>query len=303
VPSLMRSGLGNRQRGGGPRQAPWALVLPATAAVFGFYIVAPLFGARYAFTNWNGLGHAKWVGLANFTEIFKDPGVRGSLYNTLKLAGSFFVLVNVFGLCLALALNRVLKTRYILRSIFFLPVVVIPLATSFVWSYIFDYNGALNKGLQAVGLTSWVTPWLGDPSLALWAVLVVMLWQYTGLTMVIYLAGLQGIPQDLDEAATVDGATTWLRFRRVTLPLLAPAMTAAAMLSMILGLRTFDQILALTGGGPINASQTLSSEVYSQTFVNGQFGYGAAIALLLSALIIVIAAVMLFVLRRREARV
>src|SRR5262249_50504040 len=155
------------------------------------------FGIRYAFTEWNGLGKAKWIGFDNFVSIFKSADTRGSLYNTLKLSGAFFVFVNALGLGLALALNRVLKARYILRSIFFLPVVVIPLATSFIWQYFFDYGGALNKFFGAVGLEGWIRPWLGDPDFALWTVLVVMLWQYTGLTMVIYLAGLQGIPQEL----------------------------------------------------------------------------------------------------------
>jgi raffinose/stachyose/melibiose transport system permease protein len=275
-------------------------VVPAVSLVVGFHIVAPTFGAWYAFTNWNGVSHAKWVGFGNFTEIFHDAGTRGSVYNTIKLAAVFLVLVNVIGLGLALALNRVLKSRMLLRSIFFLPVVVIPLATSFIWQYIFDYNGALNKFLGFVGLHSWIRPWLGDPGFALWTALVVMVWQYVGLMMVIYLAGLQGIPEELDEAAAVDGATVWMRFRRVTFPLLAPSVTIASTLAMIIGLRAFDQILALTGGGPVDASQTLSTEVYQQSFVNGRFGFGAALALLLTGMILLMALLQLFLLRRRE---
>jgi raffinose/stachyose/melibiose transport system permease protein len=291
-----------RRRRGGTTRAPWALVVPAVVLGIGVHLAAPLFGSWYAFTDWNGLNAAKWIGLDNFREIFQTPATRAALYNTLKLACAFFVLVNALGLSLALALNRVLKTRYVLRSIFFLPVVVIPLATSFIWQYIFDYRGALNQFLGFVGLDSWIRPWLGDPDFALWTILVVMLWQYTGLTMILYLAGLAGIPQELDEAATVDGAPTWMRFRRVTLPLLAPAITVAATLTMIIGLRAFDQVLALTGGGPVNASETLSTQIYKQTFVNGRFGYGAALALVLTVLISVIAVTQLAVLRRGEAR-
>jgi raffinose/stachyose/melibiose transport system permease protein len=293
--------LGSR-RHGGPRKAPWILVVPAVVLVTGFFIVAPALGVRYAFTDWNGLSHARWIGLGNFREIFRSPETSTALWNTLKLAGAFFVLVNILGLGLALALNRVLRTRFILRSIFFLPVVVIPLATSYIWEYIFDYTGPLNKFLNWAGLHSWVHPWLGDPGFALWTILIVMLWQYTGLTMVLYLAGLAGIPQELDEAAAVDGATTWTRFRRVTLPLLAPAITVAATLTTIIGLRTFDQILALTGGGPVYASETLSTEMYKQTFAAGRFGYGAALALVLTVLILVLAITQVAILRRGEAR-
>jgi raffinose/stachyose/melibiose transport system permease protein len=121
--------------------------------------------------------------------------------------------------------------------------------------------------------------------------------------MVIYLAGLQGIPQELDEAAAVDGAGIWSRFRRVTFPLLAPALTVSATLTTIFGLRIFDQILALTGGGPVDATETLATQLYKQTFAFGRFGYGAAISLVLSALILVVAVTQLTILRQRERRI
>jgi raffinose/stachyose/melibiose transport system permease protein len=277
------------------------LVVPAVLVTLGFSFVAPLIGSVYAFTNWDGFGAAHWVGLHNFQEIFQSSDTRGAIWNTLKLSVVFVVLVNLFGLGLALGVNRVLKSRYLLRSIFFLPVVVIPLATSFVWQYIFAYSGPLNGFLSLVGLHSWVKPWLNDPTWALWTVVVVMLWQYTGLMMVIYIGGLQGIPQELDEAAAIDGATAWRRLRRVTLPLLAPAVTICVVLSTLVALRAFDQIVALTGGGPVNASQTLSTEVYYQTFSNGRYGYGTAIALLLSVIIVAAVLIQMVVFRRREA--
>lgn len=290
-----------RRRSGGRRQIPWILVLPAVVLGIGVVIVSTLFGAWYAFTNWNGFGAAKYIGLANFREIFSTPETRDSIFNTLKLALGFFVITNALGLGLALALNRVLKTRHVLRSIFFLPVAVIPLSTTFIWQYILDYNGPLNGALKAIGLPGLVQPWLGNPHTALWSVLAVMVWQYTGFAMVLYLAGLQGIPQELDEAAAVDGATTWVRFRRVTLPLLVPATTVATMLMMIIGLRAFDQVLALTGGGPGYASNTLSTEMYTQTFVNGRYGFGAALALVLSVMILIILVAQFAIIRRRSS--
>jgi len=286
----------------GPRRAPWLLAVPAVALLIVFRFVAPIEGARYAFTNWDGIGPAKWIGLRNFVEIWNSPVTRGAIWNTLKLAIGSVLVVNAVGLGLALGLNRTVKSRHILRSLFFLPVVLSPLASAYIWGYIFDYHGAVNRLLGALGLSSWERPWLGDPHWALWAVFVLVVWQFSGLAMVIFLAGLQGIPQELDEAAAVDGASSWLRFRRVTLPLLAPAITISSTLTLIFGLRIFDQILALTSGGPDNATETLATQVYEQTFENGLFGYGAAIALVLGVLVTAIVITQLVLLRTREAR-
>jgi raffinose/stachyose/melibiose transport system permease protein len=281
---------------------PWAFALPAIVFVLLFQVAAPLLAGWYAFTDWNGLSAAHWVGIDNFKEILRTPATAGALWNTLKLAGSFLVIVNLLGLGLALGLHRTLKTRHFLRSLFFLPFVLAPLATSYLWSYIFDFQGPLNQLFGAIGLDSWKQPWLGDPGLALWTILVVMVWQYTGLTMIIYLAGLTGIPDELDEAAAVDGAPMWMRLRRITLPLLAPAITVNATLTLVIGLRAFDQVIALTNGGPVDASETLATQVYKQTFVLGRFGYGAAFALLLTALVLAASIAQLLILRAREAR-
>ena len=203
---------------------------------------------------------------------------------------------------MAIALHRTLKSRNVLRALFFAPVVMSPLAVSFIWQYMFQYDGAVNSILGSLGLDSLERPWLGDPTFALWTVLVVMVWQLSGLTMVIYLAGLQGIPDELLEAAAVDGASVGMRFRRIIFPLLAPATTVAATLTLIFGLRVFEQVIALTNGGPVDASETLATQVWKQTFVVGKFGYGAALALILTALVAVLAFAQLVVLRAREAR-
>jgi raffinose/stachyose/melibiose transport system permease protein len=281
---------------------PWVLAVPAVAMLLAYHFVPVSAGAWYAFTDWNGLSHAHFVGLANFRAILKDHTMRNALWHTLELAGTFFVLVNALGLALALALHRTVKTRHLLRSLFFIPVSVSPLAVAFIWQYIFTYDGALNRLLDLVGLHSWVRPWVGDPATALWTILVVLVWQFAGLTMIIYLAGLQGIPDELYEAASVDGALPWRVFRRITFPLLAPAITISATITLIFGLRVFDQVLALTGGGPVDASETLATQVYQQTFVFGRFGYGAALALILTGLIAVLGLTQLVVLRSREAR-
>jgi raffinose/stachyose/melibiose transport system permease protein len=281
---------------------PWLLALPGIAALVLFHFVAIGFGAYYAFTSWNGLTHATWVGLANFREIISNRTAQAALQHTLILAGCFAVIVNALGLALALALNRAVKTRHFLRVIFFAPVALSPLAIAYIWQWIFAYRGGLNRLLSDVGLASWRHDWTGDPSMALWTVLVVMVWQFTGLAMVLYLAGLQAISDEVYEATLVDGASAWFRFRKVVLPLLAPAMTVSATITLVHGLRVFDQVMALTGGGPVDATETLATQVYTQTFFLGHFGYGAAYALILTVLIAALALAQLALLRRNEGR-
>jgi raffinose/stachyose/melibiose transport system permease protein len=298
----IRSGRALRARRRGLKEVPWLLALPALVALFAFHFAPVGFGSYYAFTDWNLLGHASWVGLGNFREIFHDPLARGVLWHTLELAGCFVVLVNAIGLALALGLNRAVKTRHLLRVLFFAPVALSPLAIGFIWSWIFDYDGAVNRLLGDVGLSSLQRTWTEDPSTAIWTILVVMVWQFSGLAMVLYLAGLQQIPDEVEEAALVDGASGWLRFRKIVLPLLAPAITVSVTLTFIVGMRVFDQIFALTGGGPATATETLATQVWEQAFPNGRYGYGAALALILTAMVAGLALIQLAFLRMNEQR-
>lgn len=281
---------------------PWVFALPGLVALFAFHFIPVAFGGYYAFTSWHGVDQATWVGLQNFREIISDRSSRGALWHTVELAGCFVVIVNAVGLALALGLNRAVKTRHLLRSLFFLPVAISPLAIAFVWRWIFDYQGALNVVLGDVGLPSLQRAWLADPATALWTVLVVMVWNYSGLAMVFYLAGLQGISDEIYEATLVDGASAWFRFRKVVLPLLAVPATVSVSLTLIIGMRTFDQILALTGGGPVDASETLATQVYRQTFEHGEYGYGAAFAVVLTGLVVALALAQLAALRVNEQR-
>ncbi len=282
--------------------APWAFVIPAVVAVLALRYFPIIIGGAYSFTDWRGNGlHANYVGLANFRQIFRDHATRYAILHTLQLATLFVVIVNVVGLLLALGLRRAVKTRSVLRAVFFLPVVLSELATAYIWQYIFTYDGPLNLLLGRVGLDSWKRAWTADPDWAIYTILVVMVWQFAGLTMVIYLAGLQGISDELEDAAAVDGAPQLMKFRRVTLPLLAPAMTVAVTLTMIFGLRVFDQVLGITGGGPVDATETLATQVYKQTFNFGLFGYGAATALVMTVIVAVLTIVITALLRMREA--
>jgi raffinose/stachyose/melibiose transport system permease protein len=301
--SSLRTGreTGRRRRYG--RGAPWLWVVPAVVVVLALRYAATGAGAWYAFTDWDGISpHAHFVGLSNFRQIFRDPASRGGLEHTLELAAAFVAAANLVGLLLALALHRTVKTRGLLRALFFAPVVMSSLAVAYVWQFIFSYAGPLNGLLGNLGLGSLKRGWTADPRWALWTIFVVLVWQFAGLSMVMYLAGLQGIPEELDEASAVDGASSWRRFRKITLPLLAPAITVSVTLSTIYGLGVFDQVLALTGGGPVDASETLATQIYKQTFAYGRFGYGTALSLVLTVLITVLAVAQLLVLRSREKR-
>ncbi|MET1086079.1 MAG: sugar ABC transporter permease [Arthrobacter sp.] len=269
----------------------WWWALPGIALVFAIHYVATGIGGFFAFTNWTGIGSFKMVGWQNFEAIFEDPTKLGALSNTLFLAFGSVLLGNIAGLIIALGLNRVLRTRYILRTLFFMPVVLSPLATAYIWKYIFDFDGPINVFLTSIGAGNLAKPWLADPEWAIWTVLVVLVWSSTGFAMVIFMAGLAGVPMEVEEAAAIDGANLWQRFRNVTLPAIRPAIAIATTLGIVQGLRVFDPIMALTGGGPAGATETLATQVYKQAFALGNFGGGAALALVLAAIILIFAVI------------
>ena len=292
------------KRGGAARRGLvhygyWWWILPALVLSGTVIYLATAAGAFYAFTNWTGIGPFSFVGVSNFVKVFQTPQILQSLTNTVVLAVGFVIFTNVIGLLFALALNRTLKTRYLLRTLVFMPVVLSPVAVSFIWKFIFAYNGPLNQILGDVGLGSLRHDWLAQPHLALGCVLVVMVWQNIGFVSVVYLAGLATVPAELEEAAAIDGANMWRRFRRITLPLIQPSLAIATTLTLIQGLRVFDQVMALTNGGPDNATQTLATQIYQQTFTYQEFGFGASMALLLSVFILVFTIAQLMLTRDR----
>ena len=295
-------GVTGRRRRRHSRVPPWWFVAPALL-VYGLVVLYPsVSGMVYAFTNWSGLGGKSFTGLANFRQLVHDDAARGSVRNTVLLTVTILFVQNGVGLLLALGVHSLIKSRALLRVIFFAPAVVSPVMVAFLWKYIYDPapDAGLNGILGAVGLGSWRQDWLGDPSIALWSVAFMVIWQYAGYSMVIFLAGLEGVPPELQEAALIDGAGAFRRFRYVTWPLLAPALTVNLMLSTIGGLKIFDQVYAATNGGPGYATETLSTVIFKQAFVYGKLGYSTAIALVLALFVAAVSLVQLYYLRRRE---
>lgn len=275
----------------------WWFAAPALLVYAAVVLYPSVSGVFYAFTDWSGIGEDRsFVGFANFAAILGDEQAIGSLGNTLLLTIAIVVVQNGVGLLLALGVNAKLKSRALLRVIFFAPVVVSPVMIAFLWKYVF--NPDPSAGLN--GLLGLEVDWLGDPSVALWSIAGMVVWQYAGYSMVIFLAGLEGIPKELHEAAMIDGATTLQRFRYVTWPLLAPALTINLMLSTIGGLKLFDQVFAATNGGPGYATETLSTVLYKQAFVFGKFGYSTAVALVLALFVAAVSLIQVYYLRSRE---
>jgi raffinose/stachyose/melibiose transport system permease protein len=196
--------------------------------------------------------------------------------------------------------NSIIKSRPVLRVLFFAPVVVTPIVTAYLWRNLLGPDGAVNSLFGAVGLDSWRQDWLGDPELALWSVVAVVVWQFAGYSMVIFLAGLQSVPREIYEAAAIDGAGPVRRFWSVIGPLLAPAFTINLMLSIIGGIKLFDQVYALTGGGPGHATDTLSTLIYKDAFTLGEFGYSIALAVVLTIIVAAASTGQYLVLSRAE---
>jgi raffinose/stachyose/melibiose transport system permease protein len=232
--------------------------------------------------------------------MFSDPNAITAIKNTLLFAIAITVIQNVLGLLIALGVNSAIKTRNVLRVLIFAPVVITSIAVGFLWKNLFNPAGGINEILKSIGLGSWGQNWLGDPNVAIGAIVCVAIWQFVGYSMVIFLAGLQGIPNELLEAAAIDGAGPIRRFWSVVRPMLAPAITVNVMLSIISGLKMFDQVFAMTQGGPGGATNTISTLIYSNAFSLGRFSYGAALAVVLTIFVALVSAIQYWLLNRKE---
>lgn len=273
------------------RDVPVTFLVPAMV-VFAVIVVIPSIAGIYlSFTSFQGVGDAQWTGAANYLAILSDPQAKSALGNTFLLAIAVVLGQNLVGLALAVALEKKFPGRDLLRVLFLLPAVLSPVIIGFLWQYIYSPTGALNSVLNAVGLHELAkTAWLGNSKTALAAVAVTTIWQLAGYAMVIYVAGLHGIPAEVLDAASTDGANSWQRFVHIKLPLLAPAITINLALSLITGLRLFDQILSMTNGGPGYATETISTLVYKQGFVFNHVGYSLSLAIVLAIFVALLTA-------------
>ncbi|SRR5258707_395654 len=284
---------------------PYYFVLAALILYVVFFIIPSLGGIAYAFTDWNAYSdEVNFVGLQNFQTIF-SPGENylGYISNTLVFTAITIVLKTVFGLGLALLLNEGVK-RFVnlYRVMIYLPAVLPTLVVALIFRSILNpATGLLNTSLRGIGLDGATRPWLVDPHIALYSVIGVDTWKGVGYIMVILLAGLQTIPREYYEAAEVDGANTWPRFRHITLPLLMPAIVVVTVLNVLYGLRVFDIVYALTNGGPGYATEVLSTAIF-KAFSQGQYGLGTAVSSILFVILLVAGYFVIRLLEREPAQ-
>lgn len=293
---------GRGARGGAGLSVPWLLILPAALVYVVVELIPAISTFGYSLTDWNGLNPApEFVGFENFAELFQQPRLTTALINTVVFTVVVVIVQNLIGLVLALAVHRGLKFGGAVRVALFAPVALSPLVVAYIWQYMYaPQGGAINAALTAVGLGDLTKAWLGDPSVALMAIAATVIWQHAGYSMVIFLAGLEGIPVELHEAASIDRAGWWGRFWHITLPLLAPAFTINLVISAVSSLKLFDQVIAMTGGGPGYATETVATVIYKQAFSVGDFASASALGVFLTALVVVVSIAQLRILRKRE---
>jgi len=277
------------------------LYIPALA-LFALFVAYPFVdGFRIAFTNWNGFSrHFSYVGLRNFIRLFKDENVRSSFWNTLLYGFGSTFFQQILGLSLALFLDKKFRGRGITRTVVYLPVLISAVIMGYMWYYLLQYDGALNDIIVLAGGKKQL--WLSSAALAKSFILGVNSLQYCGISMVIYMAGLQNIAPMYYEAARIEGAGEWQVFRRVTLPLLYPAFVTSITINLIGGLKLFDIIKALTGGGPGYTTNSLATLIHSSYFASQMAGFAAANGLALFVLILVITLALQAVFHRYEVQ-
>ena len=277
-------------------------VLPALI-IFTVFVIYPFLASfYYSLTSWDGLDpNLHFVGLANFQTLFGDSTILSDLKNTLLFAAGMMIIQNTISLVLAVLLDGMLRRFSFLRVLFLIPTMLSALAIGFTWDYIYSpLFGALNLFLGHIGLSALAQDWLGNPKLALGSILATSVWQWVGFSTIIFLAGLQTIPLEFYEAAQIDGAKSWQKFRHITFPLIAQSFTINVVLTLIGSMKVFDLIFVMTAGGPGGTTESLVLRIYKEAFKLNNFGYATAIGIVTALVILAISAGSLLALRKRE---
>lgn len=279
-------------------------LIPAGILFIIFYLVPMFMSIFYSFTDLSFIKQSvKFVGFGNYLKIFSDFEALSSIKNTFIFTILSTILVNVAGITIAIALDKKFKIINMIRMLIFAPAVISPLIVGYVWSYMLSSgdSGLVNSILIKLGLQS--VNWFGNPDVALYSIIFIYFWQWTGWAMVIYLANLQVIPVEYYEAAEIDGASNIKKFIHITLPLMVTSVTINSVLFMISGLKTYDLIIATTKGGPGYETETFTTVIVRTIFGEAQYGYGSAIAVLLFIAIIIITLFQLKYLTRWEDKI
>jgi multiple sugar transport system permease protein len=272
-------------------------VLPSLLPLFLFTLLPMAASAGISLLRWDLLRPPRWRGLDNYTSLLGDPAFHDAVRNTLAFIAGYLPLVYVLGLLIALGLHQRLRGIALFRALYFLPVVTSWVVVALVWKWLLNpQSGVVNAFLGTFGVQG--PGWWTDPAWAMPSIILASAWKDLGFVMVILLAGLQAIPEDYYEAASVDGAGRWARFRHITLPLLSPATFFVIVISLINSFQVFDQIWVMTGGGPAGATSVVVEQIVKNAFEYNQMGYASAMSWVLFAVILVVTVIQ-FRLQRR----
>ena len=281
------------------RKRTFLLITIPILALFVCFNTVPLIrGVIYSFTNFKGFGTYDWVGLRNYIDLFQDPRVGGSYLFTFKLAICATIVTNVISLILALGLNSKIRAKGFFRAAYFLPNVLGALVVGYVFQYLFTYIlPALGEMMGSEGLSQSM---LSNEKTAWIAIMVVCCWQNIAMNTIIYISGLQTVPEDVYEAGSLDGATGWKQFKHLTFPLIIPFFTINMVLCVKNFLMVFDQIMAMTKGGPAQSTEAISYLIYNNGMSGGQFGFQSANAVIFFIVIVAISAAQMSISSRKE---
>ncbi len=300
---LFRSTVRKRGRKAFDLGHPFFYLAPSILFLLFVYAGPFVFNLYISLTDWTGIGFQwNFTGFRNYRELFGEKRIGQVLLNNLVYLFFLVFIQNVFAILLALLLNKEFRLRNFFRSLLFMPTVIATVAVGFIWSLMFDpVNGPLpilSRQLNLPFLSEF--SWLGDSNRAIYLVIFVSMWQWTSWNMIIYLAGIQGIPKEMYESSDIDGAKGLIKLKAITLPLLRPAVTVNLILSTISVLKFFDLPYVLTKGGPGYATETLAITLYSYTFLYNKLGYGTAISLVLFTAVMLITILQLSILKKGE---
>ena len=274
------------------RQRTFMLITIPVVVLFFFFNTFPLLrGVYYSFTNFKGYGSYDFVGLRNYIDLFGDARVGNSYLFTVKYAVVCTILVNVISLLLALGLNSKIKGKSVLRGIYFIPNILGGLVVGYIFSFFFTY--ILPYAGQVLGIEALSSSMLSSESTAWFAIVLVGAWQSIAMNTIIYISGLQTVPEDVYEAGSIDGATGWKKFKNLTFPLIIPFFSINMVLCMKNFLMVFDQIMALTKGGPSQSTESISYLIYQNGINGGQFGFQSANAVVFFVVIVTISVLQL----------
>jgi raffinose/stachyose/melibiose transport system permease protein len=275
----------------------WLFLTPVLVSLFLVVLVPLGLGIFYSFTDWNGIQITAFVGFQNYIGIFQEKEFMDALWFTVKFSVVSIILINVIGLVLALIVTSKIKTNNILRTIFFMPNLIGGLILGFIWQFIFT------KAFDAVGVAlgyEGLQGWLSTTNTGFWGLVILMSWQMAGYIMIIYISYLEGVPEELTEAAEIDGASYFQKLRAIIFPLVAPAFTVSMFLTLSNTFKLYDQNLSLTAGGPYNSTQMVAMEIFQTAFGESEMAYASAKAVIFFLIVASISLTQVYINKKRE---